>query len=113
MSNIVFQPILRARVKIISPSAPKPPKHLLQEIIFLGSPHTKQKKIVQKPPHSSAGSIVEPYNATKLQFWPKWVKVVMFMHMRSHASHVARGRKTLQMHGFPLQTYGITSKGHN
>ena len=28
-------------------------------------------------------------------------------------THIARGRKTLQMYGFPIQTYGKTSKCHN
>ena len=28
-------------------------------------------------------------------------------------THVARGRKTLQMHGFPIQTYGKTLKCNN
>ena len=32
---------------------------------------------------------------------------------RDHAHHVTRGRKTLQMHGFPIQTYGKISKCHN
>ena len=29
-----------------------------------------------------------------------------------HAHHVEHGRKTLQMHGFPIQTYGKHSRGH-
>ena len=32
---------------------------------------------------------------------------------RGHAHHVERGRKTLQMHGFPIQTYGKTLKCNN
>ena len=28
-------------------------------------PHTKQKKMVRKPPHNRAGCIVEPYNASR------------------------------------------------
>jgi hypothetical protein len=43
----------------------------------------------------------------------KSVKVIKLMCARSPAHHVARGRKTLQTHGFPIQSYGGTSKGHN
>ena len=66
-----------------------------------------KKKIVRKPLHSWAGCIVEPHNASRqaiVQFWPNLVKDVMFMRARSP---VARGQKTLQMHGFPIQTWGI------
>ena len=65
--------------------------------------------MVRKPPHSC---IVEPYNASGQpvrQFWQKWVMVVNFVSARGRAPHVARGRKTLQMHGFPMQTYGISA----
>ena len=51
----------------------------------------------------------EPYNASrqpKLQFCQKLVKVVTFMCARSPAPHVARGRKTLQMHGFLYKHMG-------
>ena len=49
-----------------------------------------------------------------LQFWLNWVKVVTFMCPRSPAPHVARGwEKTLHLHGFPVQTYGKTSKDRN
>ena len=39
--------------------------------------------------------------------------VVTFVCTRGHAPHVACGRKTLQMYGFPMQTYGKTLRRHN
>ena len=80
------------------------------------SRHTKHKITVRKTYIVHLHWISEPYNASrqpKHQFWLKWVKIVTFMYARSHAPHVARGRKTLQMHGFPIQTCGETSKHHN
>ena len=60
--------------------------------------------------------IVEPYNATRLpimQFWAKRVR-----SSRSHVrvttpTHVERGLKHCKHYGFPIQTYGKTSKCHN
>ena len=78
---------------------------------FFQGDHTLcRKKMVRKPPHCRAGCIVEPCNTSrqpKLQFWPKWVKVVMLLCGSNHTPHIARGWKTLQMHGFPIQTWEI------
>ena len=52
--------------------------------------------------------IVEPYNASRLlilRFWANQVKVITFMCAQSPAPHIVCGRKTLQMHGFPIQMY--------
>ena len=68
---------------------------------------SRKTKICPKPPYNRAGCIVEPYNASrqpKFQFCQKLVKVVTFM---------CAWAETLQTHGFPVQTYGETSKGHN
>ena len=48
-----------------------------------------------------------------MQFCANPVMVVTFIRTRGHAHHVERGRKTLQMHGFPIQTYGKTLKCNN
>ena len=42
-----------------------------------------------------------------------WVKVIMLMCSRGSISHVVCGQKTLQMHGFHIQTYEKTLKCHN
>ena len=47
--------------------------------------------------------------APHTQIYANQVKVVTCMHPHSPAHHVARGRKILQMHGFPKQMYGETS----
>ena len=39
--------------------------------------------------------------------------IVTHVRALGHAPHEASGRKTLQMHGFPIQMYGKTSKCHN
>ena len=57
--------------------------------------HTKQKKIQLMCIVLSESST--QYNA--LQFYWNWTMVVT----RGPAHHVTRGRKTLQMHGFPIQ----------
>ena len=83
--------------------------------MFKATRTLSRKKIVRKRPHSSAGCIVGPYNASRQpihQFWSKWVMVVTLMCARGSAPHVARGRKTLKRHGF-LYKHGKTSKGHN
>ena len=75
-----------------------------------------RKKIVQKPPYNWAGCIVEPYNASrqpKFQFCQKVGKgrhVYVRTWPRPSRSAWA---ETLQTHGFPVQTYGETSKGRN
>ena len=77
---------------------------------FQGDLNTKQKKIVQKPSYNQAGCIVEPYNA-KFQFCQKVGNGRhVYVRARGPAPHVARGQK---QHGFPVQTYGETSKGRN
>ena len=84
---------------------------------FQGNLNTKQKKkIVQKPPYNRAGCIVEPYNASrqpKSKFCQKVGKgrhVYVRVWPRPSRSAWA---ETLQTHGFPVQTYGETSKGRN
>ena len=42
-----------------------------------------------------------------------WERDYVLISARGHAHHVMRGHKPLQMHGFPIQTYGKTSKCHN
>ena len=55
----------------------------LNFFFFFQGDHTlSRKKIVRKSPHSWAGCIVEPYNASRQpihRFWPKWVMVVTLM----------------------------------
>ena len=80
---------------------------------FQGDLNTKQKKIVQKPPYNRAGCIVEPYNASRQ---PKFQKVGkgrrVYVRAWPRPSRSAWA-ETLETHGFPVQTYGETSKGCN
>ena len=86
-------------------------------VFFFKEPRTlSRKKIVQKPPYNRAGCIVEPYNASrkpKLQFCQKVGKgrhvYVRAWPRPSRSAWV----ETLQTYGFPVQTYGETSKGRN
>ena len=58
---------------------------------------------------------MEPYNASrqpKFQFCQKLVKVVSYVRAWPRPSRSAWA-ETLQTHGFPVQTYGETSKGRN
>ena len=74
-----------------------------------------RKKNVRKPPHSWAGCLVEPYNASRQpihQFWPKWVMVVTLLCARGPAPHVAWAENIANA-WLPIQTYGVTSKGRN
>ena len=48
---------------------------------------------------------MEPYNASRQ---PKFQKVGKGRHV-----YVRAWAETLQTHGFPVQTYGETSKGRN
>ena len=52
--------------------------------------------------HSSATQCKQ---APIVQFCANWVVVVTFIRMRVHAHHIERRHKTLQMHGFPIQTW--------
>ena len=66
---------------------------------FFQGDHTlsRKKKIVRKTHIVQLHCIAEPHNGSRLpilHFWINLVKVVTFM--------CARGRKTLQMHGFPM-----------
>ena len=73
-------------------------------IYFFQASNTSRKKIIQKA-HTARTSIVEATQykqALPEQFWANQVMVVMFICARGHAPYVARGRKTLQMHGFPI-----------
>ena len=56
---------------------------------FSRGPHTKQKKMVQKAPHSRAGCIVEPYNASR--------------HPNSHTQYVTGFGKTLPPYGIRMR----------
>ena len=79
-------------------------------LFFFQGDHTLSRKIMPKN-----GCIVAPYNASRQpihQFWSKWVMVATLLCARDPAPHVARGRETLQIHGF-LYKHGKTSKGRN
>ena len=82
---------------------------IVRFFFFQGDQNTKQKKIVQKSPYNRAGCIVEPYNASRQ---PKF----HFCQTVGKGRHVyvrawprpprSAWAETLQMHGFPVQTYG-------
>ena len=86
--------------------------------------HTKQKKILSRKPHNTPGYTVEPYKAPKMDSraiqskqttYTPYSNFEIFSKKRTPrvfpVFHVARGRKTLQTYGFPIQTYGKTLKG--
>ena len=85
-SNLYFRPILRAHVKIIPHVLPNP--HELDYLIIY-TMHAGSLYI----------NLTEVGNGRyDVRTWP--------------APHIARGRKTLQMHGF-LYIHGKTLKGRN
>ena len=58
---------------------------------------------------SVATCIVGPHTCKQapiVQFCANRVMVVTLICTRGHAHHVQRGRKALQVYGFPIQTYG-------
>ena len=84
---------------------------------FQGDLNTKQKKkIVQKPPYNRAGCIVEPCNVSRQPKFQFCQKVGKGRHGYVRAwprPSRSAWAETLQTHGFPIQTYGKTSKGRN
>ena len=85
-------------------------------IYFKATWTLSRKKIVQKPPHNRAGCIVEPYNASRQAKFQLCQKVGKGRHDYVRAwprPSRSAWAKTLQTHGFPVQTYGETSKGRN
>ena len=69
--------------------------------------HTKQKKKCPKKPHNTPRMHTKQANGLYSNF-EKLCEPRVFP-----VFHVARGRKTLQTYGFPIQTYGKTLKGRN
>ena len=55
-----------------------------------------------KPSYTATMQAGAPYSLSLTNL----VKVVAFMCTKSPAHHVVCGQKTLQMHGFPVQTHG-------
>ena len=79
-------------------------------ISFKGTIHTKQKKNYPEKPHRTARvhcRAIQCKQTPHTQFSANLVKVVMYTCARSAWAEI------LQMHGFPVQTYGKTSKCHN
>jgi hypothetical protein len=66
---------------------------------------TKQKKAEKCPEKPHGMARVQRTMLPILQILTNRVKDIMFMCARSPAHHVVHGRKTLQMHGFPIQTW--------
>ena len=77
---------------------------------------SRKKKYIQKPPYNGAGCIVEPYNASRQPKFLFCQKVGKGRHVYVRAwprPSRSAWAETLQTHGFPVQTYGETSKGRN
>ena len=76
---------------------------------FSRGPHTKQEKMVRKPPYSRAGCIVESHNASRHQ--NSHVRNVRY---RVVSTYPARCNffhgQTLQMHGFLYKHIGILQR---
>ena len=96
-SNFQVQSILRAHVNSLSWTASQSLKYYLFKSCFFFI--TLSRKIIRKNHTVKLDSIVEPHNAS-------WLPIPLF---ERSSRLCARGWKTLQIYGFPIQT----SKCHN